>query len=105
MDAELKRKWVEALRSGTYHQAVGFLRNEDRFCCLGVLCQIAGLRISSHDNNSVFHESGEYTVGYEAITKLLDGFNYYELAERNDGSNKHHRHTFHEIADYIDANL
>jgi hypothetical protein len=40
MDAELKRKWVEALRSGKYEQASGKLRVGNKFCCLGVLCDL-----------------------------------------------------------------
>jgi hypothetical protein len=38
---ELKSKWVEALRSGRYHQGQACLRDEqDRFCCLGVLADL-----------------------------------------------------------------
>ena len=40
MDSSLKQKWVRALRSGKYEQATGALRNEDGFCCLGVLCDV-----------------------------------------------------------------
>lgn len=36
------RKWVDALRSGEYRQGDGGLRDEnDKFCCLGVLCDLA----------------------------------------------------------------
>lgn len=39
---EVKKKWTDALRSGTYTQGEGQLRDQDdNFCCLGVLCQIA----------------------------------------------------------------
>jgi hypothetical protein len=41
MKAELKQKWIEALRSGEYRQGKGVLRDSvDRFCCLGVLCDV-----------------------------------------------------------------
>lgn len=41
MEPELKGKWVEALRSGKYEQGQGSLRSADnRFCCLGVLCDL-----------------------------------------------------------------
>lgn len=41
MDAQLKQKWLEALRSGKYEQGSGVLRTEtNRFCCLGVLCDV-----------------------------------------------------------------
>lgn len=47
---EAVKKWVEALRSGNYKQGKGALRvtqgrklspSEDRFCCLGVACDLA----------------------------------------------------------------
>ena len=42
MNPEVKEKWVEALRSGEYKQGTNYLRSHnDRFCCLGVLCDIA----------------------------------------------------------------
>ena len=33
-------EWVEALRSGEYKQGGGKLRNGDKFCCLGVACDL-----------------------------------------------------------------
>ena len=35
--------WIEALLSGTYRQGVGILRDGEFYCCLGVLCDLAGL--------------------------------------------------------------
>ena len=40
MNPEIKAKWVQALKSGKYNQADGFLRVDDNYCCLGVLCDI-----------------------------------------------------------------
>jgi hypothetical protein len=45
INANIKKKWVAALRSGEYKQGRGWLRQIDakgveRFCCLGVLCDI-----------------------------------------------------------------
>jgi len=41
MNKEVKQKWIEALRSGKYSQGEGVLRDHaDRFCCLGVLCDV-----------------------------------------------------------------
>lgn len=46
MNPEIKREWVEALRSGKYKQGSGRLRDDtDRYCCLGVLCDIVKDRI------------------------------------------------------------
>lgn len=36
----LRGKWIEALQSGKYRQGKGFLHRKNRFCCLGVLCNI-----------------------------------------------------------------
>lgn len=45
MDPALKALWIQELRSGEYQQGEGRLRYLDaggieRFCCLGVLCNI-----------------------------------------------------------------
>lgn len=43
MDANVKRIWVAALRSGKYDQGKGRLRSENGgYCCLGVLCDLYG---------------------------------------------------------------
>lgn len=71
MNQEIKKLWVEALRSGEYKQTSGELRDSDGFCCLGVLCDIykkeelegewaasdgtdAQIFITSHDRSSQF---------------------------------------------------
>ncbi len=40
MDQQIKAEWVAALRSGEYKQGINFLRQDDKFCCLGVLCDL-----------------------------------------------------------------
>lgn len=41
MDKNVKLKWLEALKSGEYQKGTGYLRDkEDKFCCLGVLCNL-----------------------------------------------------------------
>lgn len=43
MNPEIKALWLAALRSGKYRQGKGTLHNlqDDTFCCLGVLCEVA----------------------------------------------------------------
>lgn len=42
MNPEIKKLWVDALRSGDYAQGQGRLRSvSDKYCCLGVLCELA----------------------------------------------------------------
>lgn len=40
MDKNWKELWLQALKSGNYIQGKAFLRKNDKFCCLGVLCEI-----------------------------------------------------------------
>jgi hypothetical protein len=40
MNPSIKSKWVSALRSGEYKQTTAKLRGYDKFCCLGVLCNL-----------------------------------------------------------------
>lgn len=45
MNQEVKRLWVEALRSGDYQQGRNYLIEDETFskpsyCCLGVLCEL-----------------------------------------------------------------
>jgi hypothetical protein len=42
MNPEVKARWVAALRSGEYKQGKGALRLNNKFCCLGVLCDLYG---------------------------------------------------------------
>lgn len=41
MNEVIKEKWADALESGEYNQTQGVLRDENGFCCLGVLCDLA----------------------------------------------------------------
>jgi len=51
-----RAEWIETLRSGKYQQAEGALvrgtANKPAFCCLGVLCEIAGV---PREGTSQFH--------------------------------------------------
>lgn len=41
MNPQIKTEWVRRLRSGEYDQGSYYLRRGGRYCCLGVLCEIA----------------------------------------------------------------
>ena len=102
MDANLQAKWVQALRSGEYKQGALFLRKDGKHCCLGVLCELAGLEITPGG----MVVAGPYEVDdYEPLYDLLGGSDTArQLWNRNDG-NGMRKHSFAEIADYIEANL
>lgn len=42
--AERRERWAQALESGQYAQTKELLHNESGYCCLGVLCDIAGVK-------------------------------------------------------------
>lgn len=40
MNKDIKKKWINALRSGKYKQGSGWLLEDNKYCCLGVLSDI-----------------------------------------------------------------
>jgi hypothetical protein len=99
MDKKLKEKWVKALRSPKYKQARGVLADADgALCCIGVLRHIQG------DTKKLLQD--ERTTALRPIH--LGGLSEDEretLVRMNDGTAGHNRHTFSEIADYIEKNI
>jgi hypothetical protein len=91
MDAELKAKWIGALRSGEYKQGRGKFEHEDKYCCLGVLCVVGGIKPIDGDG------IGNWSFTIDAIGNSGDP---HVLASMNDEGK-----SFTEIADYIEANL
>lgn len=60
MNERVKSKWTEALRSGEYKQTTGYLRNEDSFCVLGVLCDLHAKETGNRwTPNSYLNSRGE----------------------------------------------
>lgn len=43
MNADVKTRWLEALRSGRYYQHEGGLYWNNMYCCLGVLAKVEGV--------------------------------------------------------------
>lgn len=108
------RKWVNALRSGKYHQTRGNLQDEDGYCCLGVACRVfatgelkettEGFIEGSHPwhqenvpdwlkdiNNDFMHITGRLLTVFNDGSPLAN-------APEADG-----RYTFDEIADLLEA--
>lgn len=108
---EIKRRWVEALRSGEYSQGQNELRPSlDSYCCLGVLCDLYAKdkAIPWMTNKSkVFTMEGLSghlplaVVDWASARQLSDLPNVaVVLVDMNDGGK-----TFSEIADYIEEKL
>lgn len=119
MDAEIKAKWIAALRSGEYRQGRETMRQGDRYCCLGVLCDVDGAQWEL----AVRKDDLFYAPGY-GIEQLepdvrddlgLTDDEHMALLSMNDGNISDDEaarwgvekrpHTFAEIADWIEANL
>lgn len=101
MDPEVRAKWTAALRSGEYEQGTGTLRDaNDRYCCLGVLCDVAGMNWSAMQEEGVYMVEGCYDYPPAELiesVKLTDD-RVQTLVSLNDDT----RAPFTEIADYIE---
>jgi hypothetical protein len=122
LDEEFKKKWTEALRSGEYEQGTGQLYNsfKDKFCCLGVAAVVAGEDTTTIDGHGVFSDflvDRARTEGREIkMPKELQGNRRSNktvgsLYYKNDGlehglfNPDGKKHSFSEIADWIEENL
>lgn len=53
MNKDLKKKWIKALLSGKYKQGQYRLYEDNKYCCLGVLCKISNLGHFDSEGNYV----------------------------------------------------
>jgi len=70
-----REQWVEALRSGKYEQTKGALRAGDKFCCLGVACDISklGVWVPASKKYTSVSDTNTYKVGkYQQYIELPD---------------------------------
>lgn len=105
MKAELKARWLTALRSGTYVQAREHLHTPEGFCCLGVLCDVAGAEWKKNVfGNMIPRWPGGVSMGFFALNKPEDfGLTstiQNALMKKNDLGT-----SFAEIADWIETNV
>ena len=102
MNPEIKTKWLEALRSDRYAQGHATLRTkDDRFCCLGVLCDVVKPDAwgKSDFSNSLAHDRNGIAFPGDQIYAAA-GLEYNlgtTLAAMNDQGD-----SFADIADYIE---
>lgn len=89
-------QWIAALRSGKYKQGRGYLRKGDYYCCLGVFCDVIGLKsryAPDREFDRVYEYDGETTTLPEKVKLLFDELNVDKLIGMNDCGQ-----TFEEIA-------
>lgn len=116
---ELKDAWLTALRSGKYEQTKETLRDNNGFCCLGVLCDIldpGGWNELGVDEKEK-HKYAPNVYGKEFCQEYEEDANrwndvqdllpiaYFKLSSRNDGDDEYEPHNFSEMADYIEENV
>lgn len=119
MNQEIKKLWIEALRSGKYKQATGRLSKIDdngvtRMCCLGVLCDLYTKHTGkgewvdgeyvrqfapSEGPNEANHPPREVILW--ASLETTRGMNGINLDSMNDGIGQP-AHSFDEIATVIE---
>ena len=111
MNPEVKQKWIDALRSGEYKQGYGQLcqPNTVRFCCLGVLCELAikdGLDVEKRKGETKTFYDGDIAIlprkvmdwaGLENLDPLVNGV---RVSRLNDAGS-----TFPELANLIEKEL
>lgn len=111
-----QRKWIDALRSGKYAQQHNSLLAQRqgsavRYCCLGVLCEIAGVPSKEHPADGVLSFEDEQrllskkTQEFAALRSRsgdvdASAFGLYSCTLMNDKR----KYTFTEIADAIETN-
>lgn len=114
MSLDIRKQWVNALRSNEYEQGGGRLKNGRKFCCLGVLCDLAvkAGRGRWSDDDTFIDTNGDLNslglttnmanwVGCgqpDALVRLRG--QTYSLADLNDTGT-----SFNEIADLIEKDL
>lgn len=108
MKPEIKKLWTDALRSGEYQQAQERLRREDKFCYLGVLCDLHSKATGSKWNDTQY-DGQDYSLPDSVIwwaglmgtsPFIIQGDFSLSLAKLNDDGI-----SFTAIADIIEQSL
>lgn len=112
--------WVAALRSGKYKQGVGGLRRDDRFCCLGVLCEIAEVpsfetvgAVTYYTYAFNEHIHGISYIPDRFVPSIISDLDLLKTIRKDDGNlnelmgqlmtmNDSGNYSFNEIADFIE---
>lgn len=85
MHRHIRDEWTKRLRSGEYEQGTGKLNVDDKFCCWGVLCEIAA------EQNVVVKEQEGPVVSYNGYW-ILPGPEVHQWAGIDDAHfEMHHR--------------
>lgn len=105
----LQMAWVEALESGKYKQGTLWLKADGKYCCLGVLCELAGLAYNEHTLAFTDGEEPQTDVLPQSLVDRIGlrdksgGFRTSQWDESSSliGLNDDDRFTFKQIAEFI----
>lgn len=100
-------KWVTALRSKQFKQGQSYLCSVNKYCCLGVLCEIApkNLKLKKEKGGGVTYFNGEkFDIPYEVQEWADMRTNYGQTASSSLSNMNDTGSSFSEIADYIERN-
>lgn len=108
MNQQVKERWLDALRSGEYRQGAGRLRWDDRFCCLGVLCDLHAKETGNEWRAKVDYLGKNHLLPSMVVKwaelddgdPVIDDPHFSSLSQMND-----HGATFGQIANIIEAQL
>ena len=99
--AEVYRLWIDALRSGKYPQTIYQLERDGKFCCLGVVCELARKDGGPEWEDGLYRDS-DYKLPYQMSRFMgLTQGDQNRLANLNDKSCA----TFAQIAGYIEQRI
>lgn len=110
MKADIKKRWAAALRSGEYKQGTGKLRKENKFCCLGVLCDIYDKerwKAGNYCHSFMGEVNGlpNEVVLWSGVSSDSPYVGNNSLMSHNDGRGLSTRKTFKQIANLIEKHL
>lgn len=107
MNKQVITEWIDALESGEFEQGTGRLHSKNnRFCCLGVLCQLAmrsGIEIRVHREplDEVYTYDGEACIPPISVLQWAGMRTSDDLIERLLCLNDAVQRTFPKIAAYL----
>lgn len=106
MNPEFKQPWIDALRSGKYEQGRNALCKDNKFCCLGVLCEIniekLNIKVEVDQHLEKSYDMDRTALPRKVSDEInIDNTAVLALIDMNDIKNK----SFEEIADWIEENL
>ncbi len=108
MVTRIKRKWLKALRLGKYKQGIEYLKNDGKYCCLGVLCDIYAKEKRIKWSSALLMNASDVLPAKIVTWAGLDSddpeIGKYQATDLNDGIHIR-KQSFKQIANSIEKHL